>query len=143
MMNLLPGIQPTAQALDAEKLRMDLIAQNMANAQTTRGPDGEVYQRKMAVFESVLDRQAGGLDAKDQYGQGVRITRVVTDDTPGERIYNPAHPHADAQGMVEMPNIKPAQEMVDLISSSRAYQANLSVIRSAREMARQALAISS
>ncbi|MGF1483007.1 MAG: flagellar basal body rod protein FlgC [Opitutales bacterium] len=140
-MNLLPGISPSVQALDAERVRMDLIAQNIANAHTTRGPDGEVYQRKLAVFESFMDPEMRG--AQDRMLRGVRLAGVMDDPAQGERVYNPGHPHADPNGMVSMPNVKMAREMVDLITSQRGYQANLEAVRAAREMARHALQISS
>lgn len=140
-MNLLSGIEPSVQALDAERVRMDLISQNIANANTTRGPDGEVYQRKLAVFESFLDPDSRG--AQDRALRGVRLSGIVEDPNPGERIYSPGHPHADSSGMVQMPNVKMAREMVDLITSSRSYEANLEAVKASREMARNAMQISS
>jgi flagellar basal-body rod protein FlgC len=138
-MNLLSGIESSVQALDVERTRMDLIAQNIANANTTKGPDGKPYQRKMAVFESYMDP---GAASESRLLSGVRLAGVVSDTSQGELVHNPGHPHADARGMVQMPNVKTAREMVDLISSSRTYQANLEVVRSSRQMARNALQIS-
>ncbi|MGF1449129.1 MAG: flagellar basal body rod protein FlgC [Opitutales bacterium] len=140
-MNLLSGIEPSVQALDVERVRMDLISQNIANANTTRGPDGEVYSRKLAVFESFLDPDNRG--AQDRLLRGVRLSGIVDDPSQGERVYSPGHPHADANGMLQMPNVKMAREMVDLITSSRTYQANLEAVKASREMARNALQISS
>jgi flagellar basal-body rod protein FlgC len=133
MINVLPGIDVTASALNAEKTRMDIVAQNIANAQTTHGPDGKAYQRKQVSFETVL-RAAGGPG-------GVKVARVKDDTSAGPLVYNPQHPDADAKGMVQMPNVNLASEMVDLISSTRAYEANLAVVKNAKQMARKALSI--
>lgn len=139
MMNVLTGISATAGALDAEKVRMDLIAQNIANAQTTRGPDGEPYSRKVLAFESVLSDQVNGLPGTRTHG--VRVAGVRDDPAPGQQVYLPGHPHADESGMVTMPNVELSREMLDLISASRAYQANLTAVKTARQMAQQALSI--
>jgi len=136
-MDLLPGIGATAQALSAEKVRMEVIAQNIANAQTTRDANGGAYQRKIVAFEAMMG------DREDGVTQGVRVAGILPDPTPGPLVYNPNHPHANAEGMVLMPNVKTSQEMVDLIASSRAYEANLTVVKTSRQMARQALAIGS
>jgi flagellar basal-body rod protein FlgC len=132
-MNFLSGIGSTASALPAEKQRMEVVAQNIANAQTTRDADGQPYQRKMLTFEAALDASTGNT--------GVRVGSVIPDTTPGEEIYNPEHPHADKEGLVHMPNVNVGTEMVDLLSASRAYEANLSVARNARQMALKALSI--
>lgn len=140
-MNLMPGIGSTASALDAEKLRMNIIAQNIANAFTTKDADGGAYRRKVVSFEAYLDKaspQADGLQARLH---NVRVSGVTEDRTPGQMIYNPGHPDANEQGMVEMPNVEVSREMVDMIASSRAYEANLQVARTARQLARQALSI--
>lgn len=140
-MSLIPATEITADALNVERTRMDLIAQNIANAHTTKGPDGLPYQRRMAVFESYLNEQVAKEGNVGSLGQSVRISAITKDTTPGPRIYNPSHPHADAQGMVTLPNVKMAQEMVDLIAASRAYEANLSVIQTSRQMAQKDLTI--
>lgn len=137
-MNLLPAIDVTADALTAEKIRLEVIGQNIANAHTTRGPDGLAYQRKVVTFETAL-RTAAGESAPG--AGGVRVASIVSDPTPGELVYQPGHPHADANGLVRMPNVKLSQEMVDMIAASRAYEANLSVVRTARQMAQRALSI--
>ena len=140
MINLLTGIDSTASALDAERIRMDVIAGNIANANVTRGLDGKPYQRQEVVFESVLRAQQS-LDSPDSGSQTVRIARVQKDSRPPRMIYNPGHPDANAQGMVAMPNINIHEEMVDMIASSRSYEANLAVVKNARTMAMQALSI--
>lgn len=138
-MNILPAISVTSDALSAQKTRLDVVGQNIANASTTRGPDGLPYQRKMVTFETQLNAVAGLDDLTSR--MGVRVASIVADKTPGAAIFNPAHPHADESGMVHMPNVNISTEMVDMITSSRAYEANLSVVRTARQMAQRAMAI--
>lgn len=132
-MNFITGIQATSSALSAEKIRMDIVAQNIANANTTKDVNGQAYRRKVVTFETMLG--AGGAS------EGVKVSGISADSTPGEKVYNPHHPHADKDGMVTMPNVNPAIEMVDLLSASRAYEANLAVARNARQMATKALSI--
>ncbi|HET7624875.1 MAG TPA: flagellar basal body rod protein FlgC [Verrucomicrobiae bacterium] len=140
MINILTGIDSTASALNAERIRMDVISQNIANVNTTHGLDGKPYQRQQVVFETVLrDQQAG--DISGAGAQSVQVARIEKDNRPPRMIYNPGSPDANAQGMVAVPNINISEEMVDMIASSRAYEANLAVIRNARAMAVQTLAI--
>ena len=138
-MNILPAISVTSDALAAEKTRLDVIGQNIANANTTRGPDGLPYQRKMVSFETQLQAATGVDDLSAR--SGVRVAGIVTDRTPGATLYNPSHPHADENGLVHLPNVNLQTEMVDLITASRSYEANLSVVRTARQMAQRAMAI--
>ena len=134
-MNVLSATAITASALEAEKMRVDITSQNIANAHTTQGLDGKPYQRRVVAFESVLNQEMG------QNMQGVRISDIKQDHSPGEVIYNPEHPHADEEGNVQMPNVNIAYEMVDMVTASRSYEANLAVVRNARQMANQALSI--
>jgi flagellar basal-body rod protein FlgC len=138
MINFLPGVASTTAALNAERLRMDVISQNIANAQTAQGPNGLPYQRQQVVFEAVLDQQtaAGGNAARS-----VPQARVQADNRPTIRIYNPGHPQADQNGMVAMPNVNIHEEMADLIVASRAFEANLAVVKHSRSLAMQTLAI--
>ncbi len=140
-MSLISGIDVTAGALNAQKTRLDIVAQNIANAQTTRGPDGLPYQRQIVSFEAELARKTSQLSGPSASLQGVRVAKISRDQTPGERIFDPQHPHADASGNVVMPNVNLAHEMVDLISATRVYEANLSVARNSRQMAMKALEI--
>ena len=139
MINLLPGIDSSSAALNAERIRMDVVSENIANADTTRGLDGKPYQRQQVVFESVLRAQQGS----DNPGSSISTTvaRVQQDHRPPRMVYNPTHPDANAQGMVAMPDINIHEEMVDMIASSRAFEANLAVVKNSRTMAMQALAI--
>lgn len=137
-MNLISGIDVSAGALNAQRTRLDIVAQNIANAQTTRGPDGQPYQRRLVTFESELMRTQG------QAGnalQGVRVSSIVPDTARGQRVFDPQHPDAGPDGMVQLPNVNLAYEMVDLITATRAYEANLSVVKNARQMAAKALEI--
>jgi flagellar basal-body rod protein FlgC len=141
-MNLISGIDVSSSALNAQKTRLDIVAQNIANAQTTRGPDGKPYQRQIVSFETELVKNMG--TSAEQLGpnlQSVHISGIQRDQTPGQRVFDPQHPDADASGMVSMPNVNLAFEMVDLISATRSYEANLSVVRNARQMAMKALEI--
>ena len=142
-MNLIPGVESTGSALSAEKIRLEIIAQNIANANTTQDHDGNVYKRKEVAFEAYVtspERRTPGYVDENLY-LGVKVVDVYDDPSPGRMNYNPGHPHADDNGMVEMPNVEMSREMVDLISASRAYEANLTVVKTARRMAQQAIAI--
>jgi flagellar basal-body rod protein FlgC len=137
-MGMIPGIDASASALQAERTRLDVIAGNLANAQNTGDASGQVYHRKMVVFESRLN---DALDADPSAPTQVGVSRVMDDPSPLPKVYMPGHPKADAQGMVEMPNVNPLNEMVDMMTSSRAYQANLQVIQTGRSMFEQSLKI--
>ena len=139
MIDFLPGINATASALNAERIRMDVITQNIANANTTQGIDGKPYQRQQVVFESVLNQQIS--DPSGAQPQPVRVARVETDKRPPQLVYKPGDPNADKNGMVAMPNVNIHEEMADLITSSRAFEANLAVLKNARAMALQELNI--
>jgi flagellar basal-body rod protein FlgC len=140
MINILPGIDSTSAALNAERIRMDVVSENIANVNTTRGLDGKPYQREQVVFESVLQAQQNS-DALGSAPQTVQIARIEKDPRPPIMVYNPSHPDANAQGMVAMPDISIPEEMVDMIAASRAFEANLAVVKNARSMAMETLAI--
>jgi flagellar basal-body rod protein FlgC len=135
--NLISGIDVSAGALNAQKTRLDIVSQNIANAQTTRTPSGGPYQRQIVSFESELVRRAAGGASL----QSVRVASVAADRTPGQQVYNPQHPDAGPDGLVTMPNVNLSYEMVDLITASRAYEANLSVVKNARQMAMKTLEV--
>ena len=139
MIQLLPGIKSATAALSAERLRLDVVGQNIANAQTTHGIDGKPYRRQVVSFESFLDRSdvAPGSPGVPS----VRVSKVEPDTRPARSVYIPGHPDADAQGMVNMPDISIHEEMADMIAASRAYEANLAVVKTARTLALQSLSI--
>ena len=138
MINLLTGIDSTTAALNAERIRMDVVSENIANINTTHGPDGKPYQRQQVAFASVLKARQGVAGAAPEV---LTVARIEKDQRPPIMVYNPGHPDADAKGMVAMPDINIHEEMVDMITSSRTYEANLAVVKNARAMAMQALSI--
>jgi len=135
-MNLIAGIDITSGALAAQKMRLDIVAQNIANAQTTRTADGTPYKRQIVSFESELVKRTGGSSLTT-----VRVAGVTDDRSPGQAVFNPQHPDAGPDGLVNMPNVNLSYEMVDLITASRAYEANLSVVKSARNLAHKTFEI--
>ena len=135
--NILPGADSAASALQAEKVRMEVISQNIANANTTSTSNGGPYQRQVVRFETIMANQFDPYSAKAE----VRVAGIETDNRPFKIMHQPGHPDADADGMVRYPNVNVHEEMADLIASSRAMEANLSIIRTSRQMAMQTLAI--
>lgn len=132
-MNLFRSMETSASGLTAERLRMDVIADNIANANTTRTPEGGPYRRKLVFF---VPRPGD-----DGLGGGVRVGGIGRDLSPFKLRYDPGHPDADAQGYVRMPNVDTVREMVDLITASRAYEANVTAINAAKGMFMRALDI--
>jgi flagellar basal-body rod protein FlgC len=137
-MSLFGGLEISASALTAERLRMDVVAENLANAQTTRGADGQPYRRKEVVlqeragsFGATLNAAMGGGGGG---GKGVEVAGIAEDQTPLKRVYDPGHPDADADGYVAMPNVDTVTEMVDLIGAQRAYEANVTAMQAAKQM---------
>lgn len=142
-MRLFQGMDTSASALLAERLRMDVIASNLANQNSTRSASGGAYRRLMvslAARETLPRRQHGTTPAAFG-GVGVQVTGVSEDQSPLPRTYDPSHPDADAEGYVSMPNVNPVHEMVDLITAVRAYEANVTVLNAAKQMAMNALEI--
>lgn len=149
-MNLFKTIDISASALTAHRLWLDVIADNLANANTTRTPEGGPYKRKMVVFESreqVFPREfklsfpPSPKRVSDFKGEGVRVREIVEDETPPRLVYDPYHPDADKEGYVAYPNVNVVREMVDMIAASRAYEANLMTINTTRSMFMGALEI--
>ena len=138
-MSFFGAIDIAASGLTAERTRMDVTAENLANAQTTRTASGGPYQRQEVVLQ-----QAGGsgfsatlanVVGSPSGGQGgVQVTGIVGDPTPDQLVYDPGHPDANAQGYVRMPNVSPVTEMVDLISESRSYEADVTAMQTAKQM---------
>lgn len=143
-MSVFKAFQISASGLTAERLRMDTIANNLANANTTRTDEGGPYQRQVPVFAPLLDEKMGGSKSPLQRGttgKGVRVVGVISDPSPPRLVFDPQHPDANAEGYVEMPNIHVVKEMVDLITATRAYEANIAALNSAKSMAQRALEI--
>ncbi len=132
----------SASGMTAERLRMNVIAFNIANANTTRSADGGPYRKRYVVFEEVLADAQRNLDGlMRDVGSGVRVVEVSRDNEPGPKRYLPGHPDADEDGMVEMPNVNPVMEMLDMINASRGYEANVMAISAAKQMILKALEI--
>jgi flagellar basal-body rod protein FlgC len=140
-MGLFDAIDISGSALSAERLRMDVTAENLANAQTTRGANGQPYRRRVVELEqaplgeSFGSALSGAMGAAAGEGpSGVRVSQIAQDSTPNKLVYDPGHPDANAQGYVSMPNVDPVTEMVDLITESRGYEANVTAMQSAKSM---------
>ena len=143
-MSIFNSINISASALTAEKTRIDIIAKNMANANSTRATGGMPYRRQMAIFEenkatSFSEHLSKHINKNN--GQGVKISKIVEDDTPFKLKYEPGHPDADENGYVEMPNVDTIKEMVDLISAQRSYDANITAMNASKSMLMKALDI--
>ncbi len=137
-MNIFNAFEISASGLAAQRQRLDVISENLANANTTRTPEGGPYRRKHVVLETrPMDDFASLLETP----QKVAVSEVVNDQQNFVEEYDPGHPDADANGMVKLPNVNPVQEMVSLTLASRAFDANVAVIRSAKTMAQKALDI--
>lgn len=139
MMDLFSTIQPTQDALAIQQLRMQVIAENIAHAQTTMTESGGAYQRREVVFSSFFDKDSKGLS---QELPRIHVEGIETDDTPGPTVHQPGHPHANDEGYVTYPNVAVSLEMVDLMQAARAYEANLQAVRTAKDMAEKAMSIS-
>ena len=138
MPTLTDAIDVSASALAAERTRIEAAISNLANAESTRGPDGGPYRRREVVlaadpvnsFDAALGRASA---------VGVRVAGIVEDDSPFQQRYQPSHPDADDSGFVSLPNVNPSEEVVDMMGAARAYQANLAAIGLVRDLVRQAL----
>ncbi|HEY2388671.1 MAG TPA: flagellar basal body rod protein FlgC [Candidatus Binatia bacterium] len=130
----------SASGLRAQRLRMDVIAANLANAQSTRTPTGGPYRRHEVVFEAA---PGGGTfdDALNASNPGVRVARIVEDQNPPQLVFQPGHPDADARGYVAMPNVNVVTEMVDMMSATRAYEANVAALNATKRLLEAALEI--
>lgn len=145
-MDLFSSMRVSASGLDAQTKRMNTISSNIANSETTRGPDGTpgAYRRKDAVMAAETDRESFGeilQSALDDHVQGVQVTDISEDTRPPRMVFNPSHPDANAEGYVEMPNVNTVEEMANMISAQRSYEANVTAMNAAKSMAQKALEI--
>jgi len=145
-MGFFNALEASASALTAQRLRMDTISENIANVNTTRTEDGTPYRRKTVIFESQdgnipFSSYLSGASRQLLKSGGVRVSRIVEDQTQFKRVYDPGHPDADENGIVQMPNVDVVTEMVNMISASRAYEANVTAINATKSMASKALEI--
>ena len=135
-MNLFKSADIAASGMAAERLRMEVVANNIANAHTTDAVGGGAFRRKFVVFNELNS------DSNSIFGMhGVEAVGVEADQSPLERVFNPGHRHADAEGMVTMPNVKIPNEMIDLITASRSFEANLKSLTTFKEMLEQTLTL--
>lgn len=144
-MSFFRSINVSATGLTAERLRMDIISKNIANAETTRTSAGTPYRRQMPIFK---EQQATAFEdvlseARGQFvvGNGVEVASIKEDTSPFKRVFNPGHPDADSEGYVSMPNVEVVTEMINLISASRGYEANVTALNATKAMALKALEI--
>jgi flagellar basal-body rod protein FlgC len=138
--SLFSAISVGASGMAAQRARAELLVENLANAETTRTPDGGPYRRKDAIFESadVSSPFASVFDSQIR-GSGVSISEIVTDSSDPERRYMPGHPDADADGYVAFPHVNPAEDMVDLMGAARGYEANVAAISAVKDMIQRSL----
>jgi flagellar basal-body rod protein FlgC len=143
-MDFMKTMTMSASGMSAQRLRMNVISSNLANANSTETAEGGPYRRKDVVFKATELRKFGEeLDsALDRKLRGVKVSRMVQDRTPFRLVYNPSHPHADEDGFVRMPNVNLIQEMANMIDASRSYEANLAVLNTSKNMALKALELS-
>lgn len=138
MSDFLSALKVSASGLSAQRTRVTLATSNLANAESTRGPDGKPYQRLDPVLEArSFEATLGAANGP----QGVAVAEVVKDPTPGRKVYSPGHPDADAQGFVTFPNVNPIHEVVNLMSASKGYEANATAVETLKTMASKALDI--
>ena len=139
----LSSLDISASALTAERFRMDVISENMANSSTTRTENGGSYRRKLVVLQTQGEDQSRFRrifqNQLQQVGQGVQVAQVAEDPSDLTPVYDPTHPDANADGYVMMPNVDPVKETVDMMAATRAYQANLTMFNAVKNMAVKAL----
>lgn len=141
-MDILNTFKISGSALQAQSLRLNTISSNLANVETTSTPEGGPYKKKSVYFQSTPINFQQHLNSELHRGlQGVEVTKIVEDPQPPRLVYNPSHVDANEQGYVAMPNISVLEEMVDMMSATRSYQANVTSIKMAKRMALKALEI--
>jgi flagellar basal-body rod protein FlgC len=146
-MSMFGGLEISGSALTAQRLRMNVTAENIANAETTKGADGQPYRRKEVYLEAVGHAGSFGSQLSKAMGGsgvapgGVQARQITEDPTNGKLVYDPSHPDADQQGYVRMPNVDTVTEMVDLIDAQRAYEANVTAMSAAKQMFAKTLEI--
>lgn len=143
-MRIFAGMATSASALSAEKLRIDMVAKNVANMNTTRTPEGGPYQRRKVIFSELVEGAARNRFVRlptRGASRGVMVSQVVVDDAPPRMVHDPSHPDANAEGFVAMPEINLVNEMVDLITATRAYETNVQVLNASKSMQLRALEI--
>ncbi|OGQ95175.1 MAG: flagellar basal body rod protein FlgC [Deltaproteobacteria bacterium RIFOXYD12_FULL_57_12] len=142
-MDIFQSMKISSSALQAQQIRLNTISSNLANIETTRTPEGGPYRKKSVIFRTVnqpaFDQQLAS--SLQEGARGVEVARITTDNRPPKTIYDPSHPDADSAGYVAFPDINLLEEIADLMSATRTYEANVTVIKSAKRMALKALDI--
>lgn len=133
-MSLFSALQVSASGMSSQRMRAEMLVENMANAETTRTPEGGPYRRKDVVFSTDIQASPFSAVFQQELGQGVRVADIVVDDRPPDMRYQPGHPDADANGYVAFPRMNPAEEMVDLLNASRSYQGNVAAMSAVKDM---------
>ena len=142
-MSLFSALQVSASGMSAQRIRAETAVENMANAETTRTPEGGPYRRKDVVFTTDLQSSPFSSVFQNELAEGVRVADVAQDDQPPDMRYLPGHPDANADGYVAFPRMNPTEEMVNLMSASRSYQANVAAISSVKDMISRSISIMS
>jgi flagellar basal-body rod protein FlgC len=132
-MSMLKILDVASSAVSAQSQRLNVVASNLANADTVAGPDGTAYKARQVVFQTAM-MGAAGFGSAQNGSAGVRVSTVSEDQSPGRRVHDPKHPSADAEGYVTYSNVNPVEEMVNMISASRSYQNNIEVMSTARSL---------
>ena len=135
-MSLFNAFNVSGSAVSAQSQRLNVVASNLANAESVAGPDGQPYKARQVVFQTQLV-------GAEQSSAGVRVAQVVEDNAAPRRVHNPDHPLADAEGYVTMTNVNPVEEMVNMISASRSYQTNIDVMNTAKSLLQKTLQLGS
>ena len=128
-MSMFQVFNVTGSAISAQSQRLNVVASNLANADTVAGPDGTAYKARQVTFQSELMGQMGDITST-----GVKVSNITEDNTPGRRVHDPKHPSADGDGYVTYSNVNPVEEMVNMISASRSYQNNIEVMNTAKSL---------
>jgi flagellar basal-body rod protein FlgC len=141
-MDFFSALKISASGLSAERERVNIAASNLANAESTRGPDGLPYRRKDPILQSVsFSQELSSSTGLSPAPVGVSLARVVEDNSPGRRVYSPGHPDSDKDGFVTFPNVNPIHEVVNLMSASKGYESNATAVETLKSMAQRALDI--
>ena len=134
-MSMFDIFRVSGSAVSAQSQRLNIVASNLANADTVAGPDGQAYKARQVVFQTLL----AGAGSAGEHAPGVRVAQISEDATPGRRVHDPKHPQADADGYVTYSNVNAVEEMVNMISASRSYQNNIDVMSTARTLLQKTL----
>ena len=142
-MSVFSAMNISATGMTAQRTRLDVISQNIANVNTTRDSDGNVYKRKSVIFEekTYVSFDDALINATGNLGKGVKISEIFEDPSEGRMVYDPSHPDADEKGYVTYPNVNTVTEMTDMIDASRSYEANVTAFNASKNMELKALDI--